>query len=179
MMEIWSITLHGPSGIISTVDTAESQFVVGTETASDVFTIHGEGIMLRNAWVWIGEAGMQVEDLGGGTLVNGYQISERVQVQYPASVQVGELMLVIEAKEAQPVAVSPTPSSLDITIPQRAVTKSKASMDVTIPQRTPTRSSVQKSAPTNTLSVDSNPANKAPLDIALLDNLMSSHLFQL
>jgi hypothetical protein len=68
---------------------------------------------------------------------------------------------------------------LDITIPQRAVTKSKASMDVTIPQRTPTRSSVQKSAPTSTLSVDSNPANKAPLDIALLDNLMSSHLFQL
>ena len=67
-MQTWSITLHGPAGVISTVDTGESQFVVGTETASDVFTIHGEGVMPRNAWVWISEAGLQVEDLAGGTL---------------------------------------------------------------------------------------------------------------
>jgi len=126
-MQTWSITLHGPSGIISTVDTGESQFVIGTETASDVFTVHGEGIMPRHAWVWISEAGLQVEDLGGGTLVNGYQISERVQVEYPASVQVRELTLVIEVKAVKPVAVSPTPSSLDITIPQRAVTTCKKS----------------------------------------------------
>ena len=105
-MEIWSITLHGPSGIISTVDTAESQFVVGTETASDVFTIHGEGIMLRNAWVWIGEAGMQVEDLGDGTLVNGYQITERVQVEYPASIQVGEITLVDPKKHVNQLALN-------------------------------------------------------------------------
>jgi serine/threonine protein kinase/formylglycine-generating enzyme required for sulfatase activity len=138
-MQTWSITLHGPAGVISSVDTGESQFVIGTETASDVFTVHGDGIAPRHAWVWIGEAGMQVEDLGDGTLVNGYQITERVQVEYPASVQVGEVTLVVEVKAVQPVAVSPTPSSLDITIPQRAVTKSKASMEVTIPQRTPTR----------------------------------------
>ncbi len=87
-MQTWSITLHGPSGIISTVATGESQFVVGTETASDVFTVQGDGVMPRHAWVWIGEAGLQVEDLGGGTLVNGYQITERVQVEVPASVQV-------------------------------------------------------------------------------------------
>ena len=160
-MQTWSITLHGPSGIISTVDTGESQFVIGTETASDVFTIHGEGIMPRHAWVWISEAGLQVEDLVGGTLVNGYQINERVQVEYPASVQVGDVTLVIEVKLVQPVAVSPTPSSMDITIPQRAVTKSKASMEVTIPQRTPTRSNVQKTASTETPSSHSNAANEA------------------
>jgi hypothetical protein len=44
MMQTWSITLHGPAGVISSVDTGESQFVVGTETASDVFTIQGEGV---------------------------------------------------------------------------------------------------------------------------------------
>jgi serine/threonine protein kinase/WD40 repeat protein len=148
LMRQWSITLHGPIGILSSVDTGESQFVVGTETASDVFTVQGDGVTGRHAWVWIGEAGLQVEDLGGGTQVNGYQINERVQVDYPASVQVGEVTLVIELKSVQPVAVAPTPSSLDITIPQRAVTKSKASMEVTIPQRTPTRSSVQKTAST-------------------------------
>ena len=125
-MQMWSITLYGPAGVISAVDTGESQFVIGTETASDVFTVHGDGVTERHAWVWISEAGLQVEDLGGGTLVNGYQITERVQVEYPASVQVGEITLVIELKRVEPVAVSPTPSSMDITIPQRAVTKSKA-----------------------------------------------------
>jgi hypothetical protein len=135
--------------------------VIGAETATDVFTVQGEGIMPRHAWVWIGEAGLQVEDLGGGTLVNGYQITERVQVEYPASVRVGEITLVIEVKAVQPVAVSPTPSSLDITIPQRAVTKSKASMEVTIPQRTPTRSNVQKTASTGTTAAPSTSADEA------------------
>ena len=97
-MQTWSITLHGPAGVISSVDTGESQFVIGTETASDVFTVQGEDIMPRHAWVWISEVGLQAEDLGGGTLVNGYQISERVQVEYPASVQVGEVTSVIEAR---------------------------------------------------------------------------------
>ena len=78
-MQTWSISLHGPSGIISTVDTGEAQFVVGTETASDVFTVVCEGVMPRHAWVWISEAGMQVGDLGGGTLVNGYRNTERGQ----------------------------------------------------------------------------------------------------
>jgi serine/threonine protein kinase/WD40 repeat protein len=160
-MRQWSITLHGPAGILSSVDAAESQFVIGTETASDVFTVVGDGVKARHAWVWIGEAGMQVEDLGGGTLVNGYQISERVQVEYPASVQVGEVTLVIEVKEVQPVVVSSTPSSIDITIPQRAVTKSKASLEVTIPQRTPTRSSVQKTASTDRPSAPSTSADEA------------------
>jgi serine/threonine protein kinase len=107
------------------------------------------------------EAGLQVEDLGGGTLVNGYQITERVQVDYPASVQVGEITLVIEIKAAQPKAVSPTPSSMDITIPQRSLTKSEASMEVTIPHRTPTRSNVEKITQTNIPSADSNPADEA------------------
>ena len=138
-MQTWSITLHGPAGVISTVDTGETQFVVGTETASDVFTVNGDGVAERHAWVWISGVGLQVEDLGGGTLVNGYQITERVQVEYPASFQVGEVTLVIELKGGQPLSASPTPSSLDITIPQRAVTKSKASMEVTIPQRMPTK----------------------------------------
>ncbi len=78
-------------------------------------------------------------------MVNGYQITERAQVEYPASVQVGDVTLVIEVKAVQTFAVSPTPSSLDITIPQQAVTKSTASLEVTIPQRMPTRSNVQKS----------------------------------
>jgi hypothetical protein len=109
-MQTWSITLHGPSGIISAVDTGESQFVIGTEIASDVFTVAGEGVTERHAWMWIGEAGVQVEDLGGGTLVNGHTITGRVQVECPASVQVGEVTLVSELKAA---AASPAAQQED------------------------------------------------------------------
>jgi serine/threonine protein kinase len=144
-MQTWSITLHGPTGVISTVDTGESQSVVGAETASDVFTVHGDGVTERHAWLWISDAGLQVEDLGGGTLVNGYRITEGVQVEYPASVQVGELTLVIEVKAVQPVAVSSTPSS----------------MGITIPKRTLTRSNVQKAASTGTPSAQPASTDKA------------------
>jgi serine/threonine protein kinase/formylglycine-generating enzyme required for sulfatase activity len=161
-MRQWSITLHGPTGILSSVDTGESQFVVGTETASDVFTVNGDGVTGRHAWVWISEAGLQVEDLGGGTWVNGYQINQRVQAEYPASVQVGELTLVIEVKSVQPEVVSPTPSSMDITIPRRPVTNSKASLEVTIPRRTPTRSNVQKTEHAASSSPQSTFEDKAP-----------------
>ena len=113
-MKSWSLTLHGPAGILSSVEAGESQFVIGTETAGDVFTVTGEGVASRHAWVWIAEAGIQVEGLAGETLVNGYAIHERVQVEYPASVQVGELTLVVEER-------------------------STASMSVTIPQRVPAR----------------------------------------
>ena len=130
-MQLWSITLHGPSGAFSSVETPESQFVIGTETGTDVFTVEGEGIIARHAWVWISGEGMQVEDLGGGTLVNGHAVSERVQVEYPASVQIGEVTLFVEAKESLPDA------SLAVTIPQRTPTKNTANLAVTIPQRSP------------------------------------------
>ena len=44
-MQICSITLHGPEGVVSTADTGEAQFVVGTETASDVFRVNGHSFL--------------------------------------------------------------------------------------------------------------------------------------
>ena len=68
-MKQWSLTLHGPSGILSTVDSGKTQFVIGTEEAADVFTVTGDDVAPRHAWVWLADERMQVEDLGGGTLV--------------------------------------------------------------------------------------------------------------
>ena len=101
-MQAWSISLHGPSGVLSSVDSTETQFVIGTETGSDMFTVAAEGVMGRHAWVWIAEGRLQVEDLAGGTLVNGHPITGRVEAEYPASVQVGELTLVVEQKRGDP-----------------------------------------------------------------------------
>jgi serine/threonine protein kinase len=67
-----------------------------------MFTVAAEGVMGRHAWVWIAEGRLQVEDLAGGTLVNGHPITGRVEAEYPASVQVGELTLVVEQKSGDP-----------------------------------------------------------------------------
>lgn len=162
-MQTWSITLHGPTGVIHAQDTGEAQFFIGTETAPDVFTVHGDGITARHAWVWIGESGLQVEDLGGGTLVNCQAIQERVVAEYPTSVQVGELTLVVELKAPQAWVVSPTPSSLDVTIPQRPLMEGNTSLEVTIPQRPATRSSAHQTTATGatTLAQSNSPDEAA------------------
>jgi serine/threonine protein kinase/WD40 repeat protein len=116
-MQTWSLTLHGPGGILSQSDSQEAQFVLGTEEGSDALTVAGEGIAPRHAWVWIAGGRMQVEDLAGGTLVNGHPIEGLVEVEYPASVQVGEVTLVVEVKNAV------SESSADVTIPQRSPSK--------------------------------------------------------
>jgi serine/threonine protein kinase/WD40 repeat protein len=98
----WSLTLHGPGGILSQFDSQEAQFVLGTQEASDVLRVSGEGVAPRHAWLWITEGRMHVEDIAGGTLVNGHPITGRVEAEYPASVQVGELTLVVEQKSENP-----------------------------------------------------------------------------
>jgi hypothetical protein len=50
-MHHWSFTLHGPGGILSTLESGETQFVLGTEQAADVWTIAGEGVAARHALV--------------------------------------------------------------------------------------------------------------------------------
>ena len=65
-MKQWSLTLHGPTGILSQFDSQEAQFVLGTEEAPDVLTVAGEGIAPRHAWVWLADARLQVEDLAEG-----------------------------------------------------------------------------------------------------------------
>jgi len=119
-MKQWSLTLHGPSGVLSTLDSGETQFVIGTEEASDVLTIIGDDVAARHAWVWVADERIQVEDLGGGTLVNGHPITERVEVQYPASVQVGSITLVVKEKVAE------------VSVPQRPASKSASSASTAV-----------------------------------------------
>ena len=102
LMHHWYFTLHGPSGILSTLESGETQFVLGTEQAADVWTIAGEGVAPRHALVRVAAGRIEVEDLAGGTLVNGHPITGRVEAEYPASVQVGEVTLVVEQKSKAP-----------------------------------------------------------------------------
>jgi predicted Ser/Thr protein kinase len=111
-MHRWSFTLHGPGGILSTLDSGKTQFVLGTEQGADVWTITGAGVAQRHALVRVDAGRIQVEDLAGGTLVNGHPITGRVEAEYPASVQVGEVTLVVEQKGgdfSQAATIVPSP----------------------------------------------------------------------
>jgi hypothetical protein len=89
---------HGPSGILSAVESVETQCVPGTEQAADMWTLTGVGVARRHAQVRVAAGRIQVEDLAGGTLVNGHNVTGRVKVEYPAAEQVGERTLVVEQK---------------------------------------------------------------------------------
>ena len=101
-MHHWSFTLHGSGGILGSLDSGETQFVLGTDQAADVWTLVGEGVAARHALVRVAADRIQVEDLAGGTLVNGHPLTGRVETEYPASVQVGELTLLVEQKDEDP-----------------------------------------------------------------------------
>lgn len=142
-MQYWSITLHGPSGILSTIHSGQTQFVLGTDQSSDVWTLAGEGVAPRHALVLVAEGRMQVEDLAGGTLVNGYPITGRVETGYPASIQVGALTLVVEETAEDP--------SLAATLPHAPSADGFQGMDpdatiVTAPRAQPAAASGTDSA---------------------------------
>jgi serine/threonine protein kinase len=113
-MHRWSLTLHGPGGILGTLDSGETQFILGTDQAAGMWTVAGEGVAARHALVRVAAGRIRVEDLAGGTLVNGHPIAGSVEAEYPASVQVGEVTLVVEQKgedlsQAATIVQSPRP----------------------------------------------------------------------
>ena len=81
-------------------------------TGRDVWTIAGEGGAPRHTLVRVAAGRIEVEDLAGGTLANGHPITGRIEAEYPASVQVGELTLVAEQKDNLPFGTSQNPRPL-------------------------------------------------------------------
>ncbi len=49
--------------------------------------------------VLVAKSGIQVEEIAGGTLLNGCSITGRVEAKYPASVPAGAVTLVVEERE--------------------------------------------------------------------------------
>jgi len=100
-VQFFTLTLHGDGGILYRTECGETEFVIGQQTAPDVFSVADSSVAQRHAMLWIGPQKLQVEELEGETLVNGYLIKERVEVEYPASVQTGNVTLLIEPMEGE------------------------------------------------------------------------------
>ena len=93
-----SFTLHirTPEGNISHI-LGPGEYSVGRDPSCQVVLSHSE-VSRQHVTLWLETGRLQVEDLNSeaGTLVNGYDISGRVEVTYPATVQCGPAVLEIE-----------------------------------------------------------------------------------
>ncbi|NBV85949.1 MAG: hypothetical protein EBS01_06745, partial [Verrucomicrobia bacterium] len=111
-MKQWTLTVHDSRGARSEVEAGEREFILGSESAFGVMRVEGEGVAPRHAKVKYGGERLVVEALGGETFVNGSPIKGRVEVDYPASVEVGDVTLVVE-----PISNEPAPDRIAVTIP--------------------------------------------------------------
>ena len=111
-MKQWTLTVHDSRGARSEVEAGEREFILGSESAFGVMRVVGNGVAPRHAKVKYGGELLVVEKLGGETFVNGSPIEGRVEVEYPASVEVGDVTLVVEA-----ISNEPSSDRIAVTIP--------------------------------------------------------------
>ncbi len=79
-------------------ESGETEFVLGSEAGDGVLCV--VGLAPVHARVSIMEGRMEVEDLGGGVVVDGKAVQGRVGLGYPACVELGSVTLVIERWES-------------------------------------------------------------------------------
>jgi serine/threonine protein kinase/WD40 repeat protein len=96
MAPTFHINVRTPGGAYS-LALGPGEFAVGSDPLCGI-VLECAGVSPRHAALWLEEGRMQVEDLGtpAETLVNGYDISGRVEVGYPATLQCGPAVLEVD-----------------------------------------------------------------------------------
>jgi serine/threonine protein kinase/WD40 repeat protein len=109
MAPTFHINVRTPGGAYS-LALGPGEFAVGSDPSAGI-VLECAGVSPRHATLWLGEGRMQVEDLGtpAETLVNGYDISGRVEVGYPATLQCGPAVLEVEVAGLAAVAEEEVP----------------------------------------------------------------------
>ncbi len=104
-MNEWNLTVHHAGEVIGEFSLPAGTFLVGTDPACGIF-LQVAGVAPMHAEIQLGGEQLLIEDLGsvGGTTVNGYAISGRVEVAFPARVQVGETVILLESAAEAPSA---------------------------------------------------------------------------
>ncbi|NBV33653.1 MAG: FHA domain-containing protein [Proteobacteria bacterium] len=118
MKPVFELTLHY-AGTSRSFHAEEGAMIAGSDPSCEV-VIDSTEVAPHHTSIWLEGTKIQVEDLTGahGTLVNGYDISGRVEIECPASVQVGPATLTIRittnelAAGDDPAALSPAEPSL-------------------------------------------------------------------
>jgi serine/threonine protein kinase len=100
----WTVTFYDKDVVLQTVEVREGAVIVGADAGCGLI-VEAAGMAPLHAELWIGTEGLKVEDLGSdsGTMVNGYAISSRVEVPYPATVQTGSVVFVVGVERLEDV----------------------------------------------------------------------------
>ena len=96
-MKIWSVTVFCKSGEMRSLEFQEGLFLIGADPSCEV-AVTEVGIAGLHTSVRLAANKMHVEDLGSpaGTRINGRRIRELTEVEYPAALQLGETLVVVE-----------------------------------------------------------------------------------
>lgn len=103
----FTISIQLADGSEQTVSFAKNRGIVGSDKECDI-AVSGEGVAARHIELWFGTNKLEVEDLGSGgvSLLNGAVFTGRMDSVYPATVQVGRVVLSIR-QETEPEFVEP------------------------------------------------------------------------
>ena len=106
MKPVFELTLLH-AGMSRSFNAEEGALIVGSDPSCEV-VIDSVEVAAHHTSLWLEGTMIQVEDLTGthGTLVNGYDISGRVEIECPASVQVGPAVLTIRRAATDELPVS-------------------------------------------------------------------------
>jgi formylglycine-generating enzyme required for sulfatase activity len=101
-MNTWSITVFCKSGEMRSFEFKEGLFLIGADASCEL-AVGEPGIAGLHTSVRLAADRMHVEDLGSaaGTRVNGRRIRLPTEVEYPASLQLGETLVVVEPSTAE------------------------------------------------------------------------------
>jgi serine/threonine protein kinase len=96
-MSQWKITITDSSGNCRVAEVSAGKLVVGTDPGCGL-CVAGEGVEPEHADMWFGGEHLRVQDRGtaSGTVVDGFLINAKVKVEYPVTVQIGSLRLLVE-----------------------------------------------------------------------------------
>ncbi|MEI6712953.1 MAG: SUMF1/EgtB/PvdO family nonheme iron enzyme [Verrucomicrobiota bacterium] len=97
-MNRFRVSLLESGAVVQSWELSEGVWILGSG-ADSTLILSGDGILERHVWVSVAPGMIQVEDLAGntGVCVNGYAIDGRVEVELPASLEVGAFTLLVEA----------------------------------------------------------------------------------
>ncbi len=125
-MKQWNLSLHIDQSCIQRWKSSEGTLHVGSSPDCEL-NIPNEQVSPRHAALSLGQDYLEVEDLesGIGTRVNGCDIEGRVQVEYPAALQIGDYEILIEERKSG----APGPKDHPVPAPHRFIGSASSVVD--------------------------------------------------
>ncbi|MEI6713677.1 MAG: protein kinase [Verrucomicrobiota bacterium] len=116
MAATYALILHTPEGVVQSMNSGEGFLILGSAPSCSI-RIDDPSVAPEHARVILRETEIEVENLTQGkvTEVNGVQIHEKTVAEIPASVQIGDTVLLVEMAPSEEPASNAPPKGDSIT----------------------------------------------------------------